>query len=342
MFIDELLKYKSLSIVGLEKNTGKTECLNYVLKTIKDKPITTAITSIGIDGEGIDQVTQTKKPEITVYEGMFFVTSEKHYRQRKLISEIYDVTDFNTSLGRLIVARAVQTGKVQISGPADTVSVKKIIKLLSEQHDIDFSIIDGALSRLSPASPAVTEAMILATGAAVSVNLNTLIKQTKFTTDIIDLPNVNKKLYDELYDLDEGIYAVIDYNTYDGSYQSIKKLKIKSLFSVDKNYSELLKYGTTIYISGALNDKVLNMFRVQKNIEDMTIIIRDFTKVFTKPETYYSYIKKGGKLLVLDKAELVAVTVNPLAPSGYCFDSDMLISKIRENISIPVYDVLKQ
>ena len=33
-FIEEILKYKSLSIVGMEKNTGKTECLNYILGRI--------------------------------------------------------------------------------------------------------------------------------------------------------------------------------------------------------------------------------------------------------------------------------------------------------------------
>ena len=32
--IDDILRYQSLSIVGLEKNTGKTECLKYVLERI--------------------------------------------------------------------------------------------------------------------------------------------------------------------------------------------------------------------------------------------------------------------------------------------------------------------
>ena len=33
-FIKEILKYDSLSIVGLEKNVGKTECLNYILSRL--------------------------------------------------------------------------------------------------------------------------------------------------------------------------------------------------------------------------------------------------------------------------------------------------------------------
>ena len=51
-FVDDISDYRSLAIVGLEKNTGKTECLNYILRRIKDSADRFALTSIGIDGEG--------------------------------------------------------------------------------------------------------------------------------------------------------------------------------------------------------------------------------------------------------------------------------------------------
>ena len=69
-FIDEILRYDSLSIVGLEKNTGKTECLKYVLDRMPVQSKRIAVTSIGIDGETVDQVTRTQKPEIVLREGM--------------------------------------------------------------------------------------------------------------------------------------------------------------------------------------------------------------------------------------------------------------------------------
>lgn len=65
-FINELVKYKSCSIVGLEKNTGKTVCLNYVLDRLPLDGMRIAVSSIGIDGETTDQVTRTAKPEITL------------------------------------------------------------------------------------------------------------------------------------------------------------------------------------------------------------------------------------------------------------------------------------
>ena len=69
-FIAEILKQKSLAVVGLEKNCGKTECLNYILDRIPAEEHRVCVTSIGIDGESIDQVTRTKKPEMFSIKGV--------------------------------------------------------------------------------------------------------------------------------------------------------------------------------------------------------------------------------------------------------------------------------
>ena len=57
-FLSEIVESKSISIVGLEKNTGKTECLNYILRNLPQS-LRVAVTSLGIDGETVDQVTKT-------------------------------------------------------------------------------------------------------------------------------------------------------------------------------------------------------------------------------------------------------------------------------------------
>ena len=95
--IDNILRCRTLSITGMAKNTGKTVTLNYLLEQLKTLNKAIAVTSIGIDGEKTDQVTQTEKPEIELYEGTLFVTSEYHYRQRMLLSEIVDLSEEGTS-----------------------------------------------------------------------------------------------------------------------------------------------------------------------------------------------------------------------------------------------------
>ena len=166
-------------MVGMEKNCGKTECLNYILRNLPSDGPGVCVTSIGLDGERTDQVTGTAKPEIVLRSGMFFSTSETHYRSRRLVSEIVDVSGETTALGRLITARVALEGKVILSGPSSTVSLKRWMDSISG-FGIGLTIIDGALSRKSSASPAVSEAMVLATGAALSCNMPALVDRTAF------------------------------------------------------------------------------------------------------------------------------------------------------------------
>ena len=332
-FIEDILKYKSLSIVGLEKNTGKTECLNYVLRRLKDTDKQIALTSIGIDGETVDQVKNTHKPEIELQEGTIFLTSETHYREKLLVSEIMDVSQQHTSLGRLITARAMSTGKVLISGPADTVWLKSIIKDMASLN-VDTTIVDGALSRLSLGSPAVTESIVLATGAAVSANIPQLVKKTKFVYDLINIEEYESDIKEELISKEKGIWAV----DADGV---IHDLDIPSVFLLEKNKDKLFTHGTVIFVTGAISDKLLNFLRIQKNIKDIVLVVKDFTKIFVTPQAYNAYLKRGGRIRVLLRTNLIAVTVNPVSPEGYVLDSETLRKAMSESLQIPVYDIKK-
>ncbi len=236
-FIADILKYKSVAIVGLAKNTGKTVCLNYVLQRLSRMKETVAITSIGVDGELTDRVTSTPKPQITIYRNMLFVTAEVHYLQKRLVSEVLDISKKHTALGRLVTARAVQPGKVLISGPADTAGVRELIDSL-RQKGVHTTIVDGALSRMSLASPAVTEGLILATGAAFSANIPQLIRKTKYVKRLIELPLIQESWIPKLATIKSGIWAIDDDgNAYD--------LEIASVFFDRKERERFIPFWHT-------------------------------------------------------------------------------------------------
>lgn len=330
-FIAKIWEYSSLSIVGLEKNTGKTECLNYILSRIKNSGRVVALTSIGIDGEGIDQVTQTHKPEIEVFEGMLFATSEKHYLGKLLTAEIVDITQKRTSLGRLVIAKAISGGKVLLSGPADTAWLQSLIaelKLLGA----DLTLVDGALSRLSLASPVITDAMVLATGAALSANIPELVKRTAYAFTLINLPEVEEVLKNKLSKIDTGVWAIDDNN-------DLHDLKLRSAFSINTNDTDLLQYGTRLYVTGAVSDKLINSLRMQKQIKNIEVIVKDFSKLFIAAEAYNMFTRKGGKIKVLQQPKLLAICINPVAPNGQLLSSQGLINALQATISVPVYDV---
>jgi hypothetical protein len=290
-----------------------------------------ALTSIGIDGEGRDQVCQTPKPEIEVFEGMVFITTETHYRQRKMVSEILDVSESSTSLGRLITARAITSDKVLISGPADTKGLKQLIGNMGN-YGVDLTLVDGALSRLSLGSPAITEATILATGAALSANIPQLVHKTRFVHELIKLPEVNPELKQKLLGIDKGVHAIDQLG-------NLHDLHIQSVLMLEREKENLFKHGNCLYISGAVTDKLFNFLRVQKNVAETVLIIKDFTRIFCTPEAFYTFVKKGGQVMVVQQTNLIAVCINPVSPEGYTLNSNELKQAMQEGLKIPVYDV---
>lgn len=329
--IEEILKCKTLSITGMAKNTGKTVALNYLLEQLRLHGKTVAVTSIGIDGEKTDQVTQTEKPEIELCEGTVFVTSEYHYRQRLLLSEIIDLSDDSTSLGRLVTARVLQAGKVILSGPATTGGVRKVLQQM-EGYGVDLTIVDGALSRKSHASPAITDGLILSTGAAIAPDLNTIVKKTSELHELMKLPEYETSLTEELLQVENGIFALKD--------GECISLNIPSSLLSDKYKVELFSHGNHIFISGILTDMMLNFLKIQPEVKDSAIIVKDFTKIFVTPMTLRLFLSKGGRLFVLKRPNLIAVTVNPVAPSGFSLPSHVLVEAMEKVFDVPVVDVL--
>lgn len=339
-FIDDILQFSSLSIIGMEKNTGKTECLNYIINRLQNTdhtfPIKVAITSIGIDGENVDQVTHTHKPEIFLHKGIFFITTEKHYRERALTAEIIDLSDRKTSLGRLVTAQAHSYGNVILSGPNTTKWLEKTLTQM-ENIGIHLTIIDGALSRKSSGSPIITQSLILTTGAAVSPHLPELVQKTKFVFKLINLPQYiteNQLLLQQLKDIEHGVYAI------DPDHQ-LHDLKIPSAMLMHKFKDHLFDYGHVLYISGAITDNILNFLRIQKEIKKTTLIVRDFTRIFAKPENLNAFLNAGGSLQLLFKNRCIAICVNPTSPTGYTINSELLCQTLHQELQIPVYDIVK-
>lgn len=331
-FIDELMKYSSCSIVGMEKNTGKTECLNYVMRRLPLDIIKVAVSSIGIDGETTDQVTHTAKPEIMLREGMYFATSEKHYLMRKVLSELLEVGNESTSLGYVVTAKALSNGKVLLSGPSSGSGLKRWMDSM-KKYDVDLIIVDGALSRMSLASPAISESMILSTGAALSANIMNLVQKTAFMVEMINLDRTSDDNVLRFNDIMTGVWAVDDEGR-------LRDMHAASSLSPEFDIGDM-QHCRTLFVTGALTDAFLNRLRQNKVFKGVELVVRDFTKIFVSPLTYRMFTGGGNRLCVMQKSKLIAVTVNPTSPNGIVLDSEKLCDKLSEAINLPVYDLKK-
>ena len=176
--------------------------------------------------------------------------------------------------------------------------------------------------------------MILATGAAVSPNLQQLISKTRFVCRLIDLPEVDPSVRTALTQVTSGLWALDS----DGLAHD---LNIPSVFMLSSANSDLFRYGTTLFASGAVSDRLLKILAAKEEIKQITLIVRDFTKLFVTPEVYNDFVRRGGSLMALRKSHLAAVTLNPTSPHGYALDSHTATQALSDALNLPVYDVMK-
>lgn len=330
-FVKDLLNYKSISFVGMEKNAGKTETLNYVISRLHCFNKTFSVTSIGIDGETVDQVTATSKPKVYLYPGNRFVTSEKLYKNRQIVSCVESLSRNASALGRLVSAKCLSFGNVMLSGPTSTTELKELIDKMGQKSDL--CLIDGALSRKSFASPSITQAMVLSTGAVVSGNLEKICRKTKFVCQMTKLPTVSPLLKEKLEKLGRGVFAV------ETNKSTTEDLNIPSLLMIDKYRDRLWAKGKTLYISGMINDKLLENILQKKDVQDYTLITKDFTHIFSSEIVTERFLERGGKILCLYSTKVLAISVNPVSPLGFKVDNKALLDSLRSCVDIPVYNV---
>jgi hypothetical protein len=196
---------------------------------------------------------------------------------------------------------------------------------------------------MSLASPTVSESMILATGAAYSANINTLVQKTAFVVQMINLDLTSEDNREVFNDIKNGVWAIdvdADADT-DSDFMKGRRLvdlKVASSLSININ-TDGLKKCKTLFVSGALTDNFINHIRQNKIFNETEIVVRDFTKIFLTPMTYNSFVNGKRKITVMQKSKLIAVCVNPTSPNGIILDSEKLCKTLSEAIKLPVYDL---
>ncbi len=329
------LENKIISIVGMAKNSGKTATLNFLIEEAIDEGMIIGVTSTGRDGEDTDLVTGTDKPRVYVEEGTLVSVPKGLYDLADAQLEIVRLTEYHSTIGQVLICKVLDAGYVQVAGPVSTKEQKKICKDLLEMG-AEIVIIDVAIDRRHIANPEASDAVILATGAVISRDLNKVVKETAHIIDLYGAPrlqdeDIRKSIYDNM-NLDK-IIMINDVG-------KIKPLDLKTGLGasnyLDKEITKEIKY---VYIPGAFTSSVIKDINIEK-LGKVKFLIKDPTKIFIDNSSWKQYKKKGLQIEVLENIKVAAVTVNPYSPNGYFFDQDKLKEGMEKIIKdIPVIDV---
>lgn len=326
--------YKRISIIGMEKNVGKTTLLNKLINDIEDKK-KLGLTSIGRDGEDLDVVTNTDKPRIYVRKGTIIATGRDCLSKCDITKEILYVTNFTTPMGDVVIVRALSDGYVDIAGPSYNTQVRIVIELM-ERFGSQLVIVDGALSRKSTAISDVSDATILSTGAALSLDMFKVIEETKKTVNFLMLDELKDEIKREIREDFKDKKALLIYKNNEKIF-----LDVNNSIDLSKKIKEFLNKEIKYFcIRGAITAKIIETFVENRGyFEKITLIVEDGTKFFIESSLYERAKLCGIDFKVLNKINLLFITCNSYSPLGVNFDKKEFKKRLEAEIVVPVIDV---
>lgn len=298
---ERIARTRTLSIVGMCKNAGKTTVLNQLISEADGRVL--GLTSIGRDGESVDVVTGTEKPGIFVREGTLIATAKDMLALSDVTQEIVCTTGIPTPLGEVVLVRARSAGSVQLAGPSITAQLVAV-------SDLFFSlgaeqvIVDGALGRKSLGARALADGVILCTGASYDMRMEKVVADT---ANIFRLMSLKKA---------ESIPA-----------------------ESDAPLADALKSTGEALIPGALTDAAVVPLLKSGVLKNARLVVKDPSKVLLSPDVLDRLAIRGVALETVDAAEVLCITVNPVSAYGWKFDPDAFRQAMAEKVSVPVINV---
>lgn len=325
--------HHTISIIGTAKNVGKTTVLNQIINEYKG--IKMGITSIGLDGEKVDNITYKPKPRIMVHENMLVATAKECLKQCYFDYKIIEETNIRTGLGQIVVIDVLSSGLALVAGPSTNNEMLSITALLNK-HGVEKIFIDGALFRKSIASFKISDAIIFATGASYSIDLDKVVDDTVLLVKNFNLRTIQDEAV-RIAKAHRDFKAVLMFSDF-----SCTPLRIDSVAGNEKYIIDQVMANTRgIYINGAFTSSfVKHLVDKRHEIERLTVVINDASQLLMEPNEIMSLRKMNIDLRVVNRIEVIALTYNPYSPAGYSFDDEEFRSKLQERVALPVINVL--
>jgi len=320
-----------IGIAGTAKNTGKTTTTSAIMDEVKkDRILKLGLTSIGYDGEDLDNVTGLPKPKIEVWPGILVAVAERCLKVSTAEVEVLEVTNIATPLGKIILGKVTEGGRLVVAGPNKSSELRQVLSKLSH-HNLNLIIVDGALNRIAPMVE--VDGLILTTGAARKSKISDLAFETHCIVEILN-------------------YPVFEMEPDTVSFNSVLNSSL-----ADDLLKELKKV-SSVYINGVIGEKSLTYLAEKvRGLEGKKIIFPDSIKLLVagdinKIHNTLAKLKQQGLAIgVRKKIRIIALTINPYYPK-YRFNSDdyeaeyvdkeKLYQAIAANVPINVYNVVEE
>lgn len=341
-----------LGIAGTAKNTGKTTVTAALIQELRARGAGFYLTSIGYDGENLDNVTGLPKPRLHVEPGDVVATAEKCLAASTAGLDKMESTDIQTPLGRIYITKVTKGGLVVTAGPNKSAEVRELATMFSRLGP-GVTIFDGALNRIAPMVE--TDGFILATGASRTNNIPRLARETSAIWKLSTLASVPRSM-----EIAAGRLSQV--TMLDADLDIMKEWPLTSLLTeqdLDFVLAEPMTKYCYLYVPGVVGEKVMQALASRLTCQPRQFILAfaDPMKLMVggNPLEYFALIeaveRTGAVVGVVKRVPLLAVTINPFYPEyrveskayepAFVDFARMQIT-VQKSVQVPVYNVVRQ
>ena len=327
---------RSLAVVGLVKNAGKTTVVNALMANC---PQRFGLTSLGLDGERTDHLTGLAKPSITPPAGTLVATTQGSLDRSRYPMEVLEELPFHTPLGRVVIGRASGERAVEISGPTTLAELRVTVERL-QALGAGQVLVDGAINRLGSASPRVSDGLVVATGGMVGDTLDEALETTVGAMDLLTLPVVGPETRALVEQQAAAGARAVAFSAGGVAHPLELSTVVGEGVTVAREVERL--GADTLLVGGALTQEFVDDFtRVLPPRTELRVIVRDATVLVLPPAMVGRFLRRGIRLESLTPLRVLALTVNPFrVPQPY--QPKVFFSAVAEAVGdrVPMFDVV--
>ena len=319
----------TLAVMGMSKNTGKTVALNHLLAQAAAAQWQVGVTSIGRDGEERDQVFLVPKPPVQVWPGTLVATARATLQRARLRVQFVAGTDIASPMGEIVVVRALEFGDMEIAGASRGSDQLAVIGRL-RQCGATLVLLDGALGRSQHASPAIADAVVLATGAALGGGIADVLRKTRDRLAILGIPQADAATLQRC----EAVFADGGVGIWDSDAKPLFLERIATL-NADATLAQYIDSApATVALSGAVGRRVWrSLDAMARRNPGLSVVVADGTRLFVENHELAAFQLLGATLCAWRAIHVIGVTLNPFSPMGGSFGAQELLTSARKELA---------
>ena len=204
---------------------------------------------------------------------------------------------------------------------------------LIRPYGVDKILIDGALGRKSLCSRKVSQSTILCTGASYHKSMATVVRDTAYTCEILQLPQAPFEVPEELWNQNDMKYIPVT----DPEHIVLPQERITPEKVWRRGAENPPEY---MVVQGGLTDAMVKtLIMSNTDLKGKKMVLLDGSKILLSSDMYEKLQIKGLRFEVADALQLLGVTINPFSAYGFHFDKDEFMQKMSAAIDVPVYNV---